>query len=445
MAAYDQAQLIGAIEPHLKPGETLLRSAPGDAGEAKRFFWGVASGMAFIAVNGALMSAGTPLPPPVLVVGLMLILGFTLSGLFGISRPCAIGQTSERVVVVTLKDAGKRARTAVLFAAPIAELRDIELTVGKFGFKLWIEGDRQCFAVGIWERDAYASFPEMVKSLQARIQESKPAPTAPAGVATNYVNIARLAFVPFGVLSAVALARQGFDLQLNAFFSELINAYDGTMQAVARLVFEPVIKAAFDQLRAWFGVDLKLLPHWKYVFILWWLVFGAIARAVAQAKGQRAAVGYYAWGGTCAFAAGVVAGVSPLTSLGMFLCMSGLFFFMAGIYVFDAWKRWPGLEQFARGFVWVLFSAMIVGALGAIFYHPNGNAFGLQATVTAIGLVALFALWSAVAAVRAETNANAGRVWARISVDPVATASLDVLTVLGGAAVFILLATLMRG
>lgn len=442
--AYDEAALIAAIEPHLKPGETLLHSAAGDAGDTSVPLWAVAGFFVFGAVMAGLQSAGVPVPGAVVLVCVLLFVAAFVGGALTSSRPCAIGMTSERILVAASKNRRDLAATFVSFAAPIAELRDINLFATKFGWRLGIDGERRSFEVAVSELDARTAIQDIIGSIRTKLKETR-SPAAPATVTTNYANLARLVFVPFGVLAAVALARQGFGLRLNAFFGELIDAYDGTIQAIARLLFEPVIKVALNQLRAWFTLDLQLLPHWKYVFILWWLVFGAIARAVAQVKGQRAAAGYYVWGGVCAFAAGVVAGVAPLPSLGVILCMSGLFFFLIGLQVLDAWTAWPGPKEFVNGMIGAAFLTMGATALGGIFYDPRASTYGLQATATAVGLVALFALYRSYGIAQSKAAEEGGNIWARLSVDPRATASLDVLTVLGGAAVIIFLATLTRG
>lgn len=53
----------------------------------------------------------------------------------------------------------------------------------------------------------------------------------------RYLNFARLVFLPFGVLSVVMLARDGFDVHMNAYFERLLDLYDDTLSTIVRESF----------------------------------------------------------------------------------------------------------------------------------------------------------------------------------------------------------------
>ena len=88
----------------------------------------------------------------------------------------------------------------------------------------------------------------------------------------------RLITIPLGILSALALARDGFGFKLLPFIDAIITAYglllDDLFLDIVLAIFEPI----FDLLKNLFGWNWILYPHWKHAFVLLWLFFAAELR-----------------------------------------------------------------------------------------------------------------------------------------------------------------------
>src|SRR5262249_41806203 len=61
------------------------------------------------------------------------------------------------------------------------------------------------------------------------------------------------------------------------------------------------------------GLNLSLYSHWRYVFILDWLLLGACSRAFAPKLSGRGVLAL-GWAGVCALIFAVIAGSKPLES-----------------------------------------------------------------------------------------------------------------------------------
>lgn len=81
----------------------------------------------------------------------------------------------------------------------------------------------------------------------------------------------------FSTLSVVMLAKQGLDVGFASSLQVILTFYDDAVHKIFGWA-EPGIRAWFETLRASFGWDLHLYPHWKHVIVLYWLYFGAYAR-----------------------------------------------------------------------------------------------------------------------------------------------------------------------
>lgn len=258
-------------------------------------------------------------------------------------------------------------------------------------------------------------------------------PSVPsADAAQRYLNAGRILLLPLAILSVIVLARDGFRIPLNLYFERVLDIYDDMFRTIAVLIFEPAIRTVLAAVGQWLEIKLILLPHWKYVFVLWWLVFGAIARAVQVRRPLRMGA-WYAWGGLCALLGGVVAGLTPLSSSGFLLCSSALFFYLCGVFVYTALQE--SLTLRTGG--WAIASALVitigVSSFSGIFYDPRGGSFGLKVLLTTIAVFAAGIMISAIGPAR-HRAASTGSFWREYLGDRELTVALDVLAVLAGAA-----------
>jgi hypothetical protein len=67
-----------------------------------------------------------------------------------------------------------------------------------------------------------------------------------------------------------------------------------------------------------FSVERVLNPHWKSTFVLLWLLFGSFARALAPHSGRAGTALNLVWGALCALIGAVAAGGAPLSHQGVF-------------------------------------------------------------------------------------------------------------------------------
>lgn len=140
------------------------------------------------------------------------------------------------------------------------------------------------------------------------------APAAPPAV--SFDTAVRILAVAAGILSATLMARDGFNISLNEYLEAILVAYDDTLKEIALVTAEPAIKMLLMKVHDWFAIDLSLYPHWKHAFALLWLFFGALARSFGSRMHQR--IFYFAWGGFCALAGGIMAGTVSLGSAAIF-------------------------------------------------------------------------------------------------------------------------------
>jgi hypothetical protein len=256
----------------------------------------------------------------------------------------------------------------------------------------------------------------------------------------RYLNAARLLLLPIAILSVVVLARDGFRIPLNVYFDRLLDVYDDTFGTVAVLI-EPAIKAVLSIVGQWVQIKLILLPHWKYVFVLWWLVFGTIARTIVAHGARTNATVWYAWGALCALLGGVVAGLAPLSSVGFLLSSSGLFLYMCGVNMYAAIQDGLTVRNGVMAIVGALILAIGVSSPAGIFYDPRAEGFGLKVLLTTIALFAVGIAMVAIGPARYRA-ASTGSFWREYLSDHEVTGALDVLTVLGSAAILVCVAYL---
>jgi hypothetical protein len=253
----------------------------------------------------------------------------------------------------------------------------------------------------------------------------------------TFGTIVRIAAIALGIMSAVILARDGFNIALHEYLDAVIQVYDDAFKDIALIVFEPLIAAVFTLFRDWFDWHLQLYGHWKYCFTLTWLYLAACARTEAPKNKLWSNL----WGGCLALLVGVSSGVVPVTHWGVFLSpvlgtavywlaadfptqvrVAGVGGFLEGLpYGFAVWFRRVG--------AFALLS-LPVGHLGL----SSENSW-LASLVAFVAILAAFHIWVTLwVSVRNRRLDFFG--------DPDADTGVDIFAVLGGAAAIVYVAHL---
>jgi formylglycine-generating enzyme len=129
--------------------------------------------------------------------------------------------------------------------------------------------------------------------------------------------ILRVALIILGVGSTLALVRSGLSFSLAEYLNYALNHFDAWLAYVLQFI-EPLLKALFVWLQQ-FGVFFDLQPHWRHAFVVLWLLLSTITRATASfSSNPIATLARYVWGLLCALAAGILAGTVPLSDLAIF-------------------------------------------------------------------------------------------------------------------------------
>ncbi|MDZ4690265.1 hypothetical protein [Terricaulis sp.] len=79
-------------------------------------------------------------------------------------------------------------------------------------------------------------------------------------------------------LSLASLIIQGFQLGLSAPIGAMLAYYEGLLHALLGWA-EPILLRLADFASAWLGIEIRLSPAWKHVFVLVWLYFSVDARS----------------------------------------------------------------------------------------------------------------------------------------------------------------------
>lgn len=245
---------------------------------------------------------------------------------------------------------------------------------------------------------------------------------SPSGVAIGVV--VRLLTIILGIMSALAMARDGLGIRLNALVDNIINVYSGGLEYVALLVLGPAITALLAEIHAWFALDLELHTHWKHSVVLLWLFFSSYARTLAKDYPNPVLVWVAA--GLSALGGGVAGGLVPLTHAGALFGPMGFYLF------FLAATMLPAPNAFRlRAILIALGLATLFGgvALGHnAVKDPSRALFALTLLIAFMGLVLLFVMGLRFRERERGTFLNS---WLNYGYG---AAGLNILAVLGGAA-----------
>jgi hypothetical protein len=226
---------------------------------------------------------------------------------------------------------------------------------------------------------------------------SESLPQAPSGIGVS--TIFRLLAIALGIMSAVLIARDGFNIPLNEYLDAVVALYDDTLTQIAYAVFDPAIRAVFEALRESFAIDLELLPHWKHAFVLLWLFLGSWSRALTASSIPHLDI---TLAGAFALLGGVAAGTVSPSGFAFFLMpvLSTTAFFIIVVALarrdFDAdtTTRAP-YRDLSRGFVSALgVVPVIVFTIAAVatsvgFYWASSPSPGLLSLLTFVVLLSV--------------------------------------------------------
>lgn len=258
----------------------------------------------------------------------------------------------------------------------------------------------------------------------------------------KFSTILRLAAIALGIVSATIMAQRGFEIRFNEDFLTFFNS----VGEIVGVIVTP-IEIVLRHVLAWFsslGVEIELQDHWRYAFILMWLFLGAWARAQTVFAAFT-----FIWGGFCSLLAGVLAGSVPLSNPGVFWWPFACYLlFLSGgsVWIATAYRNqntnYNWLEVFwgvfGRRFFFSVVLAVIANvAIFLLFPLLRETSAPYLATLAVfVGLAGLINLVEG-----AFRRAREGNTWWQQWLgSPNARMGLDMLSVLGGAAVITYLA-----
>jgi hypothetical protein len=80
-----------------------------------------------------------------------------------------------------------------------------------------------------------------------------------------------------GIMSATALARDGFNLALHPGLNHIIDIYERWLDDPSWVGMDALLRDVFTQVGERYAIELQLLPHWRHPMLLMWLVFVSYA------------------------------------------------------------------------------------------------------------------------------------------------------------------------
>jgi hypothetical protein len=244
--------------------------------------------------------------------------------------------------------------------------------------------------------------------------------------------VVRLLTIAVGTVSAVLLARDGFNIPLNAYVDAIATAYDDAFTSIALVIFDPVIKVAFERLRDWFGIELQLLPHWKHAFVLLWLLLGADARNDISPRAVKALGTIIA--GVSALVGGALVGTAPLGDMAIYwLALVGVTLNVLGAallaLVFSGlFRAWGTLFTYLVLYGPAIFTGTAMASQGAIS-SPGLASLALMIVVAA----GVYIIWGL--QVYRPRHERSGTFWQLLTNAPLARAGTDILAVVASALV----------
>jgi formylglycine-generating enzyme required for sulfatase activity len=151
----------------------------------------------------------------------------------------------------------------------------------------------------------------------------------------NLFTIVRIVAILFGAVTAAHLARSGFDLLLDDALKAIIDKADDFLKVVL-VVIDPAIQGALRSLRDWGFVVPDLLDHWRQVFVLMLLFFGAYVRETVRKDEPVRSFFLGGWAVSTALVSSVAAGTVNFEDVQLFVWpVWGFFVFFLGVRVWD--------------------------------------------------------------------------------------------------------------
>lgn len=138
----------------------------------------------------------------------------------------------------------------------------------------------------------------------------------------------RLLGVIAGGISLAILAWKGFDASFGPFLSRVLEELERAYAYFFGFA-EPLIRQALAYLKATFGWDLDLHRHWKHIFVLMGLYFGATRQKLWDEGHKSFSLFTFLEGGVIALFASVGTGTAALDSIAVAIYPA------LGILVFD--------------------------------------------------------------------------------------------------------------
>lgn len=319
----------------------------------------------------------------------------------------------------------------------------------------------------------------------------------------------RLITIPLGILSALALARDGLGFKLLPFLDAIITAYglllDDLLLEIVLAIFEPVLNV----LKTWFDWNWNLYPHWKHTFVLLWLYYASALRSAMPERlnpRRRARIAFrWASSAIIALIGGVCAGTAPIDQPAVLWWPVAMYFLFAAVdhFVFAfrsrkqlvdgllalavavpfmglaaGWIELPIVAGPSPLFWWAIAGYFAYGVgtavTSAAFQHQTSThlagavmMLAIAATAVALGLgvlpgpewltfrlspspglanlvafVVIIACWHAFFGLLALARGHEGFLLSAFR-SPRMRLALDILAVIGGAAIIVYLAQLM--
>jgi len=246
------------------------------------------------------------------------------------------------------------------------------------------------------------------------------------------------------------LAWRGFHFGFGPLLEGVLKFFANEASDLIGLI-EPFIKQRLVGLKPGDGWHLTLYPHWTYSFVLMWLLFGTLARTAWWEGNKITAIFLVLWGGLVAIVAGALSGTVALEDATSNMVMA--FWPIAGVVVFylgyDAWftafSRGTGdtwLSTFEQGAEWVLTRFALPGVLVLVVgtqadkipYVQTLASPGLTLLAALVVAAALYFLWRGATSSRYDDGKTP---WQRFLTNGDTHAALDMLSVMGGAAIVV--------